>query len=65
MLSFPKFRNVVLNYKNTIHTPEALYRLVECSLIIGIKSEAIKYAEVLKNSYQGNKWTVRLNKFDI
>ncbi len=54
-----KFQNVVENYQTTSHTPEALYRLVETSLSLGIPAEAKKYAAVLGANYPGNEWYER------
>lgn len=51
-----RFRNVVENYQTTSHVPEALYRLVETSLAIGVPDEAVKYAAILGNNYPGSKW---------
>ena len=48
-----RFRNVVDNYQTTSHTPEALYRLVECYLSLGIPEEAQKAAAVLGANYPG------------
>lgn len=51
-----RFRNVVDTYQTTSHTPEALYRLVECYLALGITEEAQKAAAVLGTNYSGSKW---------
>lgn len=51
-----KFQNVVENYQTTSHTPEALFRLVETSLSLGIPAEAKKYAAVLGANYPGSEW---------
>ena len=51
-----RFQNVVENFQTTSHAPEALYRLTETSLALGIPEEAVKYAAVLGANYPGNKW---------
>jgi len=51
-----RFRNVVEGYQTTSHTPEALYRLVETNLAIGIPTEAQKAAAVLGANYPGSEW---------
>ncbi|MBY6128907.1 outer membrane protein assembly factor BamD [Qipengyuania aquimaris] len=51
-----RFQNVVDDYQTTSHAPEALYRLTETSLALGIPSEAVKYAAVLGANYPGNEW---------
>ncbi len=51
-----RFQNVVDNYQTTSHAPEALYRLTETSLALGIPDEAVKYAEGLGANYPGTEW---------
>lgn len=51
-----RFRNVVDKYQTTSHSPEALYRLVESYLAIGIPEEAQKAAAVLGASYPSSDW---------
>ena len=50
------FRSVVDNYQTTSHAPEALERLVECYLALGIPDEAWKSAAVLGKNYPGTYW---------
>ncbi|MXO64703.1 outer membrane protein assembly factor BamD [Altericroceibacterium endophyticum] len=54
-----RFQNVVETYQTTSHTAEALYRLTETSLALGIPEEAEKYAAVLGANYPGSKWYER------
>jgi len=54
-----RFRKVVENYQTTNHTPEALERLVECYLALGIPQEAQKSAAVLGRNYPGSEWYQR------
>ncbi|MBE5072999.1 outer membrane protein assembly factor BamD [Erythrobacteraceae bacterium E2-1 Yellow Sea] len=51
-----RFQNVVEQYQTTSHAPEALYRLTETSLSLGLKEEAVKYAAVLGANYPGSEW---------
>ena len=51
-----RFRYVVENYQTTSHVPEALYRLVECYLKLGVTDEAQKYAAVLGNNFPDSSW---------
>ena len=51
-----RFRQVVDQYQTTSHTPEALERLVECYLALGIPDEAEKAAAVLGRNYNGTYW---------
>ena len=54
-----RFQNVIENYQTTSHAPEALYRLVESNLAIGIPGEAQRYAAVLGANYPGSEWYER------
>lgn len=51
-----RFRNVVEQYQTTSHAPEALHRLVEAYLALGIYDEAKMAAAVLGHNYPGSKW---------
>ncbi len=51
-----RFQNVIETYQTTSHTPEALYRLTETSLALGIPEEAKRYAAVLGANYPGSEW---------
>ena len=51
-----RFRNVVDNYQTTNHVPEALHRLTEIYLAMGLTEEARKTASVLGHNYPGNPW---------
>jgi outer membrane protein assembly factor BamD len=51
-----RFRVVVEKYQSTSHTPEALYRLVEANLALGLPEEAQRMAAVLGANYPGSKW---------
>ena len=47
---------MVETYQTTSLAPEALYRMVESSLQLGMPEEALKYAAVLGANYPGSKW---------
>ena len=51
-----RFRAVVDNYQTTTHVPEALHRLIECYLALGLNDEAKKTAAVLGYNYPGSEW---------
>jgi outer membrane protein assembly factor BamD len=59
LASTTRFRTVVDKYQTTSHTPEALERLVESYLALGIPGEARKAAAVLGTNYPGSKWYKR------
>ena len=54
-----RFRIVVDKYQTTSHTPEALERLVETYLNLGLPDEARKAAAVLGANYPGSEWYQR------
>ena len=51
-----RFKVVVTNFQTTSQVPEALYRLVEAYLALGIKGEAQTAAAVLGYNYPGSSW---------
>lgn len=51
-----RFRTVVRDYQTTTHVPEALHRLVEAYLTLGLRTEATRVAAVLGYNYPGSKW---------
>ena len=59
LASTVRFRTVIDTYQTTSHTPEALYRLVESYLSLGIPAEAQKVAAVLGANYPGDEWYAR------
>jgi outer membrane protein assembly factor BamD len=51
-----RFRYVVDKYQTTSHVPEALHRMIECYLSLGLKEEAQRIAAVLGYNYPGSDW---------
>lgn len=51
-----RFRKVIEDYQTTSQTPEALHRLVETYLALGIPREAQTAAAVLGYNYPGSSW---------
>lgn len=51
-----RFKTVVEQYQNTTHVPEALHRLVECYLALGVVKEAQTAAAVLGHNFPGSDW---------
>lgn len=51
-----RFNTVVTRYETTSHTPEALYRLVEAYLTLGLAEEAKRNGAVLGFNYPGTVW---------
>lgn len=51
-----RFRTVVEQYQTTSHVPEAMERLVEAYLSLGINDEAKRNAAVLGYNFPGSEW---------
>lgn len=51
-----RFQKVVEDYPTTAQVEEALHRLTEAYLAMGITPEAQKYAAVLGHNYPGSEW---------
>ena len=51
-----RFRMVIERYQTTSHTPEALHRLTEAYLALGVPNEAQTSAAVLGHNYPGSRW---------
>jgi outer membrane protein assembly factor BamD len=56
LASVIRFRKVAQDYQTTSHTPEALMRMVESYLELGVLDEARKTAAVLGANYPGSEW---------
>jgi outer membrane protein assembly factor BamD len=54
-----RFRMVIDDYQTTSHAPEALMRLTETYLALGVPEEARKAAAVLGANYPNSKWYER------
>ena len=55
-----RFQKVLDEFETTDQTPEALLRLTECYLSLGIKEEALRTASVLKYNFPQSVWTKKL-----
>lgn len=51
-----RFQKVVTEYQTTTHVPEALHRITEAYLALGIVDEARKTAAVLGYNYPNSSW---------
>jgi len=51
-----RYRTVIERYQTTSQVPEALERLVECYLALGVKQEAKETAAVLGHNFPGSDW---------
>jgi len=53
-----RFKMVIVEYQTTTHVPEALHRLVECYLALGVVDEATATAAVLGYNFPGSRWYI-------
>ena len=53
-----RFKNVVQKYDTTTHVPEALHRMIECYLQLGLDDEAKRTAAVLGHNFPGSEWYI-------
>ncbi len=51
-----RFKRVVTEYQTTSQTPEALYRLAEAYMALGVVSEAQTAAAVLGHNFPNSTW---------
>ncbi|MCC2662670.1 MAG: uptake lipoprotein [Geminicoccaceae bacterium] len=51
-----RFRNVIDSYQSTTHVPEALHRLTEAYLSLGVAEEARRTAAVLGYNFPSSRW---------
>ena len=51
-----RFRRVLEEHQTTNHVPEALHRLTEIYLTLGLVDEARRTASVLGHNYPGSPW---------
>ena len=51
-----RFLVVVRQFDTTTHVPEALHRLIESYLILGLEAQALRIAAVLGHNYPGSEW---------
>lgn len=56
LAALTRFRVVIEHFQTTTHVPEALHRLTECYLALGIIDEAQTAAAVLGHNYPGTDW---------
>ena len=56
LAAIKRFQTVIEQYQTTSHVPEALHRLVEAYLALGVTEEAQTTAAVLGYNYPGSEW---------
>lgn len=56
-----RLQSVLTDAQDTVMTPEALYRLMECYTAIGLPEQAYGYAEMLRLNFPDNEWSKKLD----
>lgn len=56
MAAINRFRVVVEQYQTTTYTPEALYRLIEAYLSLGLKTQAQTAGAILGHNFRSTSW---------
>lgn len=56
LAAIARFKTVIDRYQTSSHTAEALYRLVEAYLTLGITDEAVRNGAVLGSNFPGSAW---------
>ena len=56
LASFNRFKQVIEEFQTTTHVPEALHRLTEAYLALGVTEEAQMSTAVLGYNFPGSKW---------
>lgn len=51
-----RFKEVVDRFQTTSHVPEALHRMVECYLSLGLTDQAQQSAAILGHNFPGSPW---------
>lgn len=51
-----RYKTVVSTYETSSHAPEALYRITESYLALGVNDEATRSAAILGYNYPGSDW---------
>ncbi len=58
MAAINRFKTVIDRYETTTHVPEALLRLTEAYVALGIDEEARKVAAILGHNFPGSEWYI-------
>ncbi len=51
-----RYKEIAENYSSSIYIPEALYRMSECQIYLGLNDEAFKTIKVLGYNYNDSSW---------
>tara|TARA_B100000989_G_scaffold279174_1_gene241569 strand:+ start:995 stop:1825 length:831 start_codon:yes stop_codon:yes gene_type:complete len=51
-----RYKYILKNYKKSAQIPEALYRIIECYLSLGLKNPAIRFTKILSYNFSTTEW---------
>ena len=57
-----RYKNVLKDYKNTIHVPESIYRIIECYISLGLKKQVIYLYKILNYNFPESEWNSETKK---
>jgi outer membrane protein assembly factor BamD len=58
LASIKRYKNVLKDYKKTIHIPESIFRLIECYISIGLVKQSHYLYKILEYNFPKTKWTI-------
>ena len=53
-----RYKTILRDYKKSSQIPEALFRIIECSLSLGIELQAVRFISVLGYNYPKSQWYI-------
>jgi outer membrane protein assembly factor BamD len=56
LAALKRFRAIVRHYPESRFAPEALYRMIEATLLLGMEGEAVSLMERFKRTYPKSGW---------
>ena len=60
--SILRYKSVLKNYKNSAQVPEAIYRIIESYLSLGLNKQALKLTKILKHNFPISNWYSSANE---
>lgn len=57
-----RFNELIKRFPKTPQVPEALYRLIECQIALGLKEETVTTLQVLSHNFPRNPWFLKAKK---
>ena len=57
LASIKRYKNIIKDYKRTIHVPESIYRIIECYISLGLRKQSIYLYQILKYNFPKSSWS--------